>query len=549
MNTIETIQKTLNASIQELYKVDNTVLDTFAYTINSDESRQQFGDLSCNAALILAKKLGKNPREVAQTITDNFKHQLVQTMSIAGPGFLNAHFIPAAYTNLLHELEQQQENFFKPKTLKKRHYNIEFVSANPTGPLHVGHGRGGIIGDVLGNILLFIGHQVTKEFYINDAGSQIDKLGLSFKARCYHELGIDMTLPEDGYQGDYLVTLAKECVKAEGKKLTEKPDIFFAEYAKKKLLEQQKETLKKFGIIFDVWFSEATLHKEGKISQAIEILQKRGYVYESEGALWFKSTALGDDKDRVLRKSDGQWTYVAPDLAYMLNKVERGANQLIMVLGQDHHGYVSRMQGLHTALGLEQEPLEIILYQLVSLKESGQQVRMSKRTGKIVSLDDVVEEVGADVARFFFLNRKADAHLEFDIDLALKKTEENPVFYIQYALVRIGSILKKASEHKTLTNVLATETQELGAGEQLLLKKIYALKELLSSIAQTHNTHQLTYYALELAQIFHAYYTKNKVIDLKNIPQSCMRLSLVKQVHKTLELALKLLGLSCPEHM
>lgn len=549
MNTLETIQQDLAAFIQESYKPDNTVINTFNYTINSDESRQQFGDLSCNAALILAKILSKNPREIAQTIADNFKHSLVQNISIAGPGFLNLHFTPTAYKKLLQELKQQHEKFFKPDVINKRHYNVEFVSANPTGPLHVGHGRGGIIGDVLGNILAFVGHDVTKEFYINDAGSQIDKLGQSFKARCYHELGIAMALPEDGYQGDYLVPLAQECVKKNGKNLIDQPDTFFAQYAKEKLLAQQQETLKKFGVVFDLWFSELTLHKEHKIIQAIELLQKNGYLYENDGALWFKSTMLGDDKDRVLRKSDGQWTYVAPDLAYMLNKVERGANQLIMVLGQDHHGYVNRMQGLHTALGLEQEPLEIILYQLVSLKESGQQVRMSKRTGKIVSLEDVIDEVGPDVARFFFLNRKADAHLEFDIDLALKKTEENPVFYIQYAFVRIGSILKKAAEHKSLAHVSANEVQELGAGEQLLLKKIYALKELLASIAHTYNTHQLTYYALELAQVFHAYYGKNKVIDIENIQQSRTRLVLVKQVHGTLDLVLKLLGLQRPEHM
>ncbi|HBR70274.1 TPA: arginine--tRNA ligase [Candidatus Dependentiae bacterium] len=549
MNIIDQIKNTLNTFLINTFNLSADDIISIDITLNTDEQRQQFGDLSTNAALILSKKIGKNPREIAEIIIKNFSHPLVKKTEIAGPGFINFLLTPEAFVELLKELTQQQENFFKPDHLKPKNFNIEFVSANPTGPLHFGHGRGGIIGDVLGNITKFVGYNTIKEFYINDAGSQIQKLGESFKARCYQELGENMPLPEDGYQGEYLVELAKEAVKEFDKQLLKKSDQFFAEYAKEKLLAKLQQTLKDYGINFDVWFSEKSLHENHKIEKAIERLKQAGFIYEQDGALWFKSTAFGDDKDRVLRKQDGSWTYVAADLAYMLDKAERGAQQMIMVLGQDHHGYVDRLHGLHKALGLQQSTLDIILYQLVSLKKDGQELRMSKRAGRMVTLQDIIDTVGKDVARFFYLNRKADAQLDFDINLALKKTEENPVYYLQYAFVRLNSILKNAAKYKELEQINENDAQYLTEEEHLMLKKIVALKDLLLNITKNYQTHQLTYYALELAQLFHSYYGKNKVIDLEYPERSRARLLLVQQLKMTLSLILKLLGISQPETM
>ncbi len=357
------------------------------------------------------------------------------------------------------------------------------------------------------------------------------------------------TLPEDGYHGEYLVELARHCIEEYGSQVLEKSDLFFATYAKDHLLQKIKETLAAYGINFDVWFSEKTLRESSAITEALEKLTKNGFIYEKEDALWFKSTAFGDDKDRVVKRANGEFTYVAPDIAYLENKLHRGADHLIMILGQDHHSYVVRLKAVMEALGQDPQKLDVILYQLVTLKESGEQVRMSKRAGRIVSLEDVIETVGRDVARFFYLNRKADAHLEFDIDLALKHTEENPVYYIQYAYVRTGSILAKAQEHTALSNISGVDSQNLGTPEALLLKKIIYLKTLLQSITKNYQTHLLTYYVLELAQAFHHYYAHNRVIDPHQNEQSRSRLLLVLLTRQTIKLCLRLLGISAPDSM
>ncbi|MFI5333510.1 MAG: arginine--tRNA ligase, partial [Candidatus Babeliales bacterium] len=473
----------------------------------------------------------------------------IERIEIAGPGFLNFFLTKHAYTELVHALTTDKAAFFKldPGT-HTQNYNIEFVSANPTGPVHLGHGRGGIIGDVLGNIVLFLGHRVTKEFYINDAGVQVQKLGASLKARCQQQAGIDAQLPEDGYQGEYLVDLARECIQEHSTLVLKESDEFFQEYAKEKLLHAIKKVLHDYGINFDVWFSEKSLHTNGSIERTLHLLQEHGHLFEHEGALWFRSTAFGDDKDRVLRKSSGELTYVAADSAYMQNKANRGFTQLIMVLGHDHHGYEERLQGLRKALDIA-APLHIVFYQLVKMKASGQLVRMSKRAGNIVTLSDVIETVGTDVARFFYLNRKADAQLEFDLDLALKRTDENPVYYVQYAYVRTGSIFAKAAQSTELHDITTNDAQYIGQEEQLLIKKIAALRPLLESIAHTYQTHVLTYYALELAQTFHSYYAKNKVIDLDNLNQSRGRLLMVQLTRNTLGMTFDLLGISKPEKM
>lgn len=550
MNLIESIKQSFHAYLIQTFSLDPQTAHLCTLTLNIDEQKQDFGDLNSNAALILNKQLKQPPRAIAEKIAKEFSHPSIEKIEIAGPGFLNFYLTDAAFTQIGQELFEQEENYFKPSVAAhKGKVSIEFVSANPTGPLHFGHGRGGIIGDVLGNVLRFLGNDVTKEFYVNDAGRQITKLGESLKARCEQVAGIDSPIPEDGYQGEYLLELARTCIAEHGDGIINKNADFFAEYAKVRLMAQQEETLAKYGIHFDVWFSEKTLHESGAITDALDFLQKAGYLYEKDDALWFRSTDFGDDKDRVVRKSTGELTYVAADIAYMRNKIARGATEMIMILGHDHHSYVVRLKGILQALGMGQYPFDIILYQLVKIKEDGELVRMSKRAGRIVDLRDVIETVGPDVARFFYLHRKADAQLEFDLDLALKHTEENPVYYVQYAYVRTKSIIDRAVEHSELHHIDLQDAIHLGKEEQFLLKKIASLKETLADIGTQHQTHILTYYVHELAQAFSKYYGKNRVIDANNIQTSRGRLLLVTLVRSTLNSSFQLLGISRPERM
>lgn len=550
MNPIAHIQAAFSSYLQKTFSIDESLAQTCNFSLNVDAGRQEFGDLNANAAMVLGKTLKKNPREVAQEIINTFKHPYIEKIEIAGPGFLNAYLNSKALHDLACELITGKENFFKlEQDAQKHRYNIEFVSANPTGPLHLGHGRGAIIGDVLGNILAFLGHSVTKEFYINDAGNQINKLGISLKIRCQQALGINAELPEDGYKGEYLLELANACIKEHGKEVLNQPDTFFETYAKNHLLEKIKQTLEDYGVQFDVWFSEKTLHESGDIERAIKMLQEQNIIYEHEHALWFASTKFGDDKDRVIRKSSGEWTYAAADIAYLLNKAKRGFDHLVMVLGHDHHSYAVRLEGIRQALGLTRINLAIILYQLVTMKASGQLVQMSKRAGTMITLRDVIDEVGKDVARFFYLNRKPDAQLEFDLDLALKKTEENPVYYVQYAYVRTGSILEKAFLEPALASISLDDAEHLGKAEALLIKKIASLKHSLEIIASTQQTHHLTYYTTELADIFHRYYAQNRVIEMSNIPQSRARLLLINLLRETFATTFNLLGISKPVKM
>lgn len=551
MNVIETIQQAFTTYLETSFEIDPQLVASCDFSLNLDEHKQNFGDINSNAAMIFAKKLNKNPRELAQKIATEFTHGYVQAIEPAGPGFLNITLTRQALHDLCTDLFIAKETFFKLNpTEKKDNYSIEFVSANPTGPLHLGNGRGGIIGDVLSNILKFIGHKVTKEFYINDAGSQIKKLGVSFKVRYLQAIGQDASMPEEGYHGSYLVDLARDLVTEQGADLIDKPDEYFAEYAKDKILCMIQETLKEYGIEYDVWFSERYLHANGLIDRALEILDKKGYLYEQDGALWFKSTAFGDDKDRVVKKSSGELTYAAADIAYLKNKVDREADQLILILGHDHHSYAVRLQSILQALDLPTHPhLTVILYQLVKMKVDGEQMRMSKRAANIVTLKDVIETVGKDVSRFFYLNRKADAQLEFDLDLAMKKTDENPVYYIQYAYVRINSILLKAQEVDDFSAITEADTSHISTHEALIIKKIASLKSLLKTISVNMHTHLLANYSIELAMLFHKYYTHNRVIDLDNKAQSRSRLLLMTLVRDTFGTTFDLLGISKPEKM
>lgn len=549
MNLIEQLEQHFTKHVQDLFVVSKEQLAGLQFELNTDPHKTEFGDISTNIAMILAKQLKANPRALAEKIATTYVYPQVEKIELAGPGFINIFLKPTVFAELARELVEQKEQFFKPKLKQPQKYNLEFVSANPTGPLHLGHGRGGIIGDVLGNILRFIGNTTCKEYYINDAGAQIQKLGQSFKARYMQKLGLDAEIPEGGYQGEYLVELAEQALKEYDRELLEKPESFFDEYAKNHMLEYIKQTLTLYGIQFDEWFSEKSLHESSQVPKAITLLTERGHTYEEGGALWFRSTTFGDDKDRVLKRANGEYTYAAADAALLLNKIKRGFDHLIMILGQDHHSYVVRLKGMLQALGHNPDMLDVILYQLVTIKESGQALRLSKRAGRIVTLRDIIQEVGCDVARFFYLNKKADAHLDFDLDLALKTTEENPVFYVQYAFVRTGSILKKAEEHKELAAITVADAQFIGHEEAELIKKILSLKDLLYNISKNYHTHLLTYYVIELATTFHRYYSKHRVIDTDAINQSRGRLLLTKIVQETLALCLDILEIKKPESM
>ncbi len=544
MNTLSNIKKAFFECLQKV--TGTTELPSLEFALNTDEHKQQFGDITTNAAMVLAKTLGKNPRQIAQEVVAQFTYDGIAKIEIAGPGFLNIFLTQETVRSIAEELFINKDHYFEAEE-PTAVYNIEFVSANPTGPLHFGHGRGGIIGDVLGNVLNFLGYNTSKEHYVNDAGSQINKLGASLKIRCQQENGESIELPEDAYHGQYMVNLAQKCLRDHPDALT-KNDDFFMTYAYTHMLAGLQKTTGDYGITFDTWFSEKTLHTKA-INDAVATLTANGKTYIADGAVWFKSTEYGDDKDRVLKKADGSYTYAAADAAYMLSKTHRGFEHLVFVLGQDHHSYPKRLNGIRQALGLNDVKLDCILYQLVSMKEDGERVRMSKRAGSIVSLQDIIETVGADVARFFYLNRKADAHLEFNIELAMQKTEENPVYYLQYAYVRTNAILKRSFEHPDLRDINQEDCAYLTEMEKLLIKKLASLETLLVDISHNYQVHLLTYYLLELAHLFHNYYHHNKVIEPTSIEQSRGRLLLVLLVKDMFERCFKLIGISLPEKM
>lgn len=549
MNCIDQIKNSFFSFLQNHFNITENDTQRCNFEINTDQDKQAFGDLNSNAAMVLAKHLKNNPRAIAQEITDNFTHKLVEKIEIAGPGFLNLFLTPEAFIQLAHNIFSQHEDFYKP-ALTPQKINVEFVSANPTGPLHFGHGRNGILGDSIAHVLKFLGHDVTREFYINDAGSQIQKLGNSLIIRYKQVLGDAIELPEDAYHGQYLVELAQELVDQHGPELLDKPNSFFEKFAQDKLLQQQKDVLNAYGIHFDVWFSEKALREKTQIQDYIDQLDQRGYIYKQDGATWFKTTEFGDDKDRVLQKSNGEYTYLAADVPYLLNKLNRGFDKLIMILGQDHHSFVTRLHALMQAFGYQSERLNVILYQLVHIIKDGQPLKLSKRAGRIVGLEDVIDLTSKDIARFFYLNKKADAELEFDLDLAVKKSNENPIFYMQYAYVRTNSIFKKAfEENQHLLNLSTVDCKEILNNEKLLIKKLCSLKELLVDINNNYQTHLLAYYSLELAALFHSYYNSTKAITPDDQAYSKNRLFIIKLIQQNLELCFRLMGISSPESM
>jgi arginyl-tRNA synthetase len=512
------------------------------------------GDFAANIAMLLARQARMAPRQIAEIIVRHLNlPSEVDKVEVAGAGFINFFLNPAWLYDIPALVVKMGGDYGNSPRLQRK-VQVEFVSANPTGNLHMGNARGGAIGDTLANILARAGYEVEREFYINDAGNQIEIFGASLEARYLQLMGEYIQFPENGYAGQDVIDTVKNIIKQyQDKFLTwTSPERRQAmiDYALEEKVAYIKNTLKSFGIEYDVWFSEKTLHQSGRIAQVVQQLEELGYVYEAEGALWFKSTLFGDEKDEVLTRTNGLPTYFAADIAYHLNKFERGFDWVINIWGADHHGHVARMKGAMQALGYDPQRLDILLMQLVRLYRGGEVVRMSKRTGTTISLDELIEEVGKDAARFFFVMRSPDSHLDFDMELAKQKSQENPVYYVQYAHARICSIFRQAAAMGiSLRPIGEINVKLLQENEEIeLLRKIADFPEEIAIASRTLAPHRIARYLLDLAGMFHSYYNHFRVINNdKELEQA--RLVLMEITRITIKNALDILGVSAPEHM
>jgi arginyl-tRNA synthetase len=518
--------------------------------------REGQGDYATTVAMTLASSEGRAPSEIAKTLIRNLDdHEgIIEKTEVAGPGFVNFTIKPGWWRQQVPFIVSADAQFGRSDRGLGQRVQIEFVSANPTGPLHVGHGRWAAVGNAMANLLRAVGYEVQTEYYINDAGRQVKLLGHSVYARYQQLLGHPCPDPEDGYRGDYITTLAERVKTRVGKAYDKKPLDeclgIFTQYAVDDTLTAIKEDLAVFGIRFDSWFSEASLFEQGAVSKVLNELERKDYLYHRDGALWFRSTVFGDDKDRVIRKKDGEYTYLASDVAYHQDKLRRGLNRLINIWGSDHHGYVSRMEAVIQALGYPKELLAIKIGQLVTLTRTGQPVAMSKRAGEYVTLRDVINEVGKDAAMFFFLMRRLDSPLEFDLELAKSQSTENPVYYVQYAHARLSSVLRQADERKIqILKPDRVKLERLALPEELaLMRKLFQYPDMIEDAAETLEPHRITFYLQDLAALLHNYYYLHRIIsEDEELTQA--RLLLVVAVRVVLRNALDILGVSAPERM
>jgi len=517
----------------------------------------EHGDFSSNVALLNAKINKMKPRDMAQRLIEILaKKRDYKSVDIAGPGFINFTLANNQYQKILQSILKMGMNYGRSDHGKERKVLLEFVSANPTGPLNVVSARAAAYGDSLYRIMKFTGFEPFREFYVNDAGNQVDILAESLELR-YRELHGEIIdeFPPEAYHGDYIKDLAVVLNSVEGNKLfhisekdrLEKMKVFALEY----IHNMQLESLSKFDVEFDNWMSELKLRQEGILEEALSYLAEAKCTYESEDAVWFSSTKFGDVKDRVLIKSDGNPTYLVPDIAYHITKYQRGFNIIIDVLGPDHHAHVSKLEAAIKALDYDLNKLEVVYLQHINLFDHGEKVKMSKRAGRIVSMDELVDEVGRDAARYFFIDRKPSSHLNFDLELAKKRSSENPVYYIQYAHARISSILKKARKEKIAQKKLDPDVlKKLKKPEELrIIKKLMNFPDILNSVSDAREPHRLAGYVHELAGLFHKYYTQYKVIDPKHVELSQSRLHLISAIKNVIAISLNLMGISAPVKM
>ncbi|MFK2825648.1 arginine--tRNA ligase [Bacillus sp. B190/17] len=556
MNVAEKVQEELKSEVQAaVLKAGLAQKEEIPTVVLETPKEKAHGDYSTNMAMQLARVAKKAPRAIAEEIIANFdlSKASIEKIEIAGPGFINFYMNNAYLTDLIPVVLNEGDDYGRTNAGSNQKVQVEFVSANPTGDLHLGHARGAAVGDSLCNVLEKAGYDVTREYYINDAGNQIHNLALSVEARYFQALGQEKEMPEDGYHGQDIVGIGQRLVDEFGDQFAGMPEKeryeTFRKYGLTYEMEKLKKDLENFRVPFDVWYSETSLYENGKIDEAMKVLREKGHIYEEGGAVWFRSTAFGDDKDRVLVKNDGTYTYLTPDLAYHKDKFERGYEKVINIWGADHHGYIPRMKAAVEALGYDPDNLEVEIIQLVHLYKNGEKMKMSKRTGKAVTMRELVEEVGLDAVRYFFAMRSGDTHMDFDLDLAISESNENPVYYAQYAHARISSILRQGEEQGIAINKEA-DLSLLGAEKEIdLLKKVGDFPQVVAEAAEKRIPHRVANYIQELSAAFHSFYNAEKVLDPSNKELSEARLALVKTVQITLKNALKLIGVSAPEKM
>ncbi len=514
------------------------------------------GDFSCNAALVSAKAFHSNPRAIAQNIADNavLDGTVFDKIEVAGPGFINFFVSPRWFGETVSAVLENGADYGKVNVGNGKRVLVEFVSANPTGPMHIGNARGGAIGDCLSSLLEYAGYYVEREFYINDAGNQVNKFGLSLDYRYRQHFGDDIEMPEDSYHGQDIIDHAEKFAEIYGDKYMhdseENRRAALVAYALPINIQGLKDDLAKYRIHYDTWFRESTLHESGRVNEIVEILKEKGHTYEKDGAVWFKASEFGDDQDRVLVRANGVPTYFVPDIAYHYNKlVTRNFDIAIDILGADHHGYIARMKAALTALGIDPNRLDVVIMQMVRLVRNGETVKLSKRSGKAITLATLLDEIPMDAARFFFNLRDPDTHLEFDLDLAIEESSKNPVFYVQYAHARICRILERMKED-------GIERKKLPAGELIytepaelaLIRKLASLPEEITEAAKAYNPSVITRYVQELAQLFHKFYDTCKIKgEEENVLQS--RLALCEAVRTVFRNMLGLLKVDAPEKM
>ena len=551
VNKIEiALKEALKKAMVKCNFVEDYEINQITIEIPKEKSH---GDYSTNIAMQLTRLLRKNPRMIAEQLIEAIDKEEanIDSIEIAGPGFINMFMKKDALTSIIKEVLAEKDDYGKSDAGKGIKYNVEFVSANPTGDLHLGHAKGAAVGDSICRIMSAAGYDVTREYYINDAGNQIYNLALSLYARYREAFGLDFELPEDGYHGQDIKDIAVKIKEEVGDKYLnadhDEMIAFFRKEGTKFELQKIKDILAEFRVHHDVWFSETSLYEENKVVPTIEKLKEKGFTYEQDGALWFKSTEFGDDKDRVLIKSDGSYTYLTPDIAYHLNKLDRGYEYLVDLLGADHHGYINRMKAAIQALGYNSDQLNIDILQMVRMMENGEVVKMSKRTGNAITIKDLIDDIGVDATRYFFAAKAANTPYDFDLTLAKSKSNDNPVYYAQYAHARMCSILRQAKENE----ITVADHFELliNDKEMALLKHINEFRNEIADSAKSRSPHKIANYIQRLAQLFHSFYNDCYVIDKEHIELSMQRLALVEATRITLKNALNLIGVEAPEKM
>lgn len=538
MNIKDNLKKLIAESLDNEISVEEIIIEMPADKNN--------GDFSSNVAMKSCKKLNKKPLEIAEIVKNNIKDELIEKIEIAGPGFIN-FFVNKNY--LLENIKKvlgEKENYGKSNIGRSKTVDLEFVSVNPTGVMHLGHTRGACFGDSLGNILSFAGYDVTKEYYINDAGNQMINMAKSIKERYKEICGLPSQMEENFYYGNEIIEIAKKMYEDKQEGYLDADLEVFKKIGLNTFLNKIKEDLLTIGVKFDVWSSEQALRDNGKVERALKKLKDLGYTYEKEGATWLKTSDFGDEKDRVLIKTDNSYTYLVPDIAYHLDKIERGYDYLIDVLGADHHGYIPRLKAAVTMLGQDANKLSVSIVQMVRAIKDKKEYKISKRTGKSITMIDMANEVGVDALRYFFVSKSLDTQMDFDVDLATTKSTENPVYYIQYAHARICSILNSYKVEELTPDYKFETINDESAYN--VLSKIYEFKETVEKSATKKEVHLITNYAYELANLFHSYYASEKIItdDEKKTKE---RIYLINAVKITIANALKLIGVTSPEKM